>query len=75
MLKSFTSLKKIQRDGIIGAAILVIILIASFVASDAFLDFMARAVIFMLFASALNIILGNGGLRPLGMAMYFGLGS
>lgn len=75
MLKSFNSLKKIQKDGIIGAAILVIILIASFVASDAFLDFMARAVIFMLFASALNIILGNGGLRPLGMAMYFGLGS
>ena len=75
LLATFKNMKKTQRDGIIGIAILVVILIASFVASDAFLDFMARAVIFMLFASALNIILGFGGLRPLGMAMYFGLGS
>lgn len=36
---------------------------------------MSRTVIMMLFASALNIILGFGGLRPLGMATYFGMGS
>ena len=49
--------------------------IYSFFASTSVLDFMSRMVIMMLFASALNIILGFGGLRPLGMATYFGMGS
>ena len=46
-------------------------LLYSFFAADSVLDFMSRTVIMMLFASALNIILGFGGLRPLGMATYF----
>ena len=66
---------KIRRDAIIGAVIVAGMLIYSFFASTSVLDFMSRTVIMMLFASALNIILGFGGLRPLGMATYFGLGS
>ena len=74
-MKAFKSLRKTQRDGIIGAVIVLGMLIYSFFASDAVLDFMSRTVIMMLFASALNIILGFGGLRPFGMATYFGTGS
>ncbi|MCD8222958.1 MAG: branched-chain amino acid ABC transporter permease [Clostridiales bacterium] len=68
-------LTKIQRDAITGAVLVVAIFIYSLFASDSILDFMSRAVIMMLFASALNIILGFGGLRPLGMSTYFGMGS
>lgn len=74
-MKAFKSLSRIKRDAIIGAIIVVFMLVYSFFANDSMLDFMSRTVIMMLFASALNIILGFGGLRPLGMATYFGLGS
>ena len=74
-MNAFRSMPKIRRDAIIGAVIVAGMLIYSFFASTSVLDFMSRTVIMMLFASALNIILGFGGLRPLGMATYFGLGS
>ncbi len=74
-MKAFKALPKTRRDGIIGAVIAVVIFGYSFFASTPVLDFMSRMVIMMLFASALNIILGFGGLRPLGMATYFGMGS
>lgn len=74
-MKAFKALPKIKRDAIIGAVIVVAMLAYSLFANDSILDFMSRTVIMMLFASALNIILGFGGLRPLGMATYFGLGS
>lgn len=74
-MKAWKSLSKIRRDAIMGAVVVIAILAYSFSASDSILDFMSRTVIMMLFASALNIILGFGGLRPLGMATYFGMGS
>lgn len=74
-MKAFKSMSKMKRDGLIGLLICVVMLGYSFFASDAVLDFMSRTVIMMLFATALNIILGFGGLRPLGMATYFGMGS
>lgn len=74
-MKMWSSLSKIKKDAITGAVIVIGMLIYSFFASDSILDFMSRTVIMMLFASALNIILGFGGLRPLGMATYFGMGS
>lgn len=74
-MKAFKALPKIKRDAIIGAVIIAAMFLYSLFASDPILDFMSRTVIMMLFASALNIILGFGGLRPLGMATYFGLGS
>ena len=58
-----------------GLVLVAAVLIYSQFAADSVLDFMSRTVIMMLFASALNIILGFGGLRPLGMATYFGMGS
>ena len=74
-MKAFKALPKTKRDGIIGAVIALALFGYSFFASTPVLDFMSRMVIMMLFASALNIILGFGGLRPLGMATYFGMGS
>ena len=74
-MKAFKTLPKTRRDAIIGASLVIASLIFSFFAADSVLDFMSRTVIMMLFASALNIILGFGGLRPLGMATYFGMGS
>lgn len=74
-MKAFKALPKIKRDAIIGAVLVIAVFIYSLFASDSILDFMSRTVIMMLFASALNIILGFGGLRPLGMATYFGMGS
>lgn len=75
MLKSWKKIPQVKRHLIVGVAICLIMLVYSFFAADSVLDFMSRTVIMMLFASALNIILGFGGLRPLGMATYFGMGS
>lgn len=75
MLSSWKKIPQIKRHAIVGAIICLGMLIYSFFAVDSVLDFMSRTVIMMLFASALNIILGFGGLRPLGMATYFGMGS
>lgn len=75
MLNSWKKIPQIKRHAIVGAIICLGMLIYSFFAVDSVLDFMSRTVIMMLFASALNIILGFGGLRPLGMATYFGMGS
>ncbi|MEY8354592.1 branched-chain amino acid ABC transporter permease [Lachnospiraceae bacterium 54-53] len=74
-MKTWKSLSKIRQDVTVGAVIVTGVLAYSFFASDSVLDFMSRTIIMMLFASALNIILGFGGLRPLGMATYFGMGS
>ena len=74
-MKAWKSLSKIKQDAIVGAVLVITIFVYSLFASDSVLDFMSRTVIMMLFASALNIILGFGGLRPLGMATYFGMGS
>ncbi len=67
--KDFTQKK---RDMIMGIFTVGAILIVSFFSSDPVLDFLCRTVIFMLFATAVNIILGFGGLRPLGQATFFG---
>lgn len=75
MLNKWKEMPLVKQHTIMGALIFGIILVSSFFAADAVLDFMSRMVIMMLFASALNIILGFGGLRPLGMATYFGIGS
>lgn len=69
------SLPQIRKDMVIGGCVVLFLLVYAHFARDAVLDFMSRTVIMMLFASALNIILGFGGLRPLGMATYFGIGS
>ncbi len=74
-MKMWRSLSKVKKDAIVGGIIVIGMLVYSLFASDSVLDFMSRTVIMMLFASALNIILGFGGLRPLGMATYFGMGS
>lgn len=74
-MKTWKSLSKVKKDAVTGAVLVIGMLVYSLFASDAVLDFMSRTVIMMLFASALNIILGFGGLRPLGMATYFGMGS
>ena len=74
-MSTWKSMPKIRRDGIVGLVVFLGLFGFSFVASEPVLDFMSRMVIMMLFASSLNIILGFGGLRPLGMATYFGLGS
>ncbi len=60
------------KDLFIGLVIVVVLLATSLVASDSIVDFMGRMIVYMLFASAVNIILGFGGLRPLGQGMYFG---
>lgn len=67
--KNFTQKK---RDMIMGAFTVGVIFIISLFSSDPVLDFLCRTVIFMLFATAVNIILGFGGLRPLGQATFFG---
>lgn len=74
-MNAFKTLPRMKKDGIIGLVLVAAVLIYSQFAADSVLDFMSRTVIMMLFASALNIILGFGGLRPLGMATYFGMGS
>lgn len=74
-MSKLKAMPKVRRDGLIGGGLALILLVYSFFATDPILDFMSRMVIMMLFASALNIILGFGGLRPLGMSTYFGMGS
>lgn len=74
-MKRWRDIPQLKKDKIMGAVIFLALFIISFFASDSILDFMSRTIIMMLFAEALNIILGFGGLRPLGMATYFGLGS
>lgn len=61
-----------KRDIAMGSIIVVAILVASFFASDSVVDFLGQTVVYMLFAAAVNIILGFGGLRPLGMGTFFG---
>lgn len=73
MSKKLKNISQTKRDLIFGVSIISIILVTSLFASDSVLDFMARMVIYMLFASSVNIILGFGGLRPLGQGTYFGL--
>lgn len=63
---------KISSDLIVGIIGVFLILVVSLFSPDSFLDFLSRMVIYMLLAAACNIILGFGGLRPLGQGMYFG---
>lgn len=72
MKEKLKSLSQATCDLYIGIGMLIIILCVSFLASDSTVDFLCRMVIYMLFASAVNIILGFGGLRPLGQGTYFG---
>lgn len=72
MISKIKSLSQKQRDLLGGIITVIVIFVASCMATDSILDFMSRMVIYMLFASAVNIILGFGGLRPLGQGTYFG---
>ena len=63
-----------KRDALIGVAIFIILLLIGVLSPDSIVDFVCKVVIMMLFASSLNIILGFGGLRPLGHAIFLGLG-
>jgi branched-chain amino acid transport system permease protein len=72
MKARLAALTQSKRDLYLGAFIFGVILIVSLIASESILDFMCRMVIYMLFASASNILLGFGGLSPLGQGTYFG---
>lgn len=72
MISQYKNMSQTKRDTLFGIVTVLAIFIASLMASDSVMDFLSRMVIFMLFASAVNIILGFGGLRPLGQGTYFG---
>jgi branched-chain amino acid transport system permease protein len=72
MLKKLRDMPQIKRDITMAIVMMVVMLMSSLFASDSVTDFLSRMVVYMLFASAVNIILGFGGLRPLGQATYFG---
>lgn len=72
MITKYKNISQTKRDTLFGIITVSVIFIASLMASDSVMDFLSRMVIFMLFASAVNIILGFGGLRPLGQGTYFG---
>ncbi|MBE6011998.1 branched-chain amino acid ABC transporter permease [Anaeropeptidivorans aminofermentans] len=72
MISQYKNMSQTKRDTLFGIITVLAIFIASLMASDSVMDFLSRMVIFMLFASAVNIILGFGGLRPLGQGTYFG---
>lgn len=72
MISKYKNMSQTKRDTLFGIITVLAIFIASLMASDSVMDFLSRMVIFMLFASAVNIILGFGGLRPLGQGTYFG---
>jgi len=75
MLSKLRDIPQIKRDIAMGIFSLLVIFIASLMVSDSVIDFLCRMVIYMLFAAACNILLGFGGLRPLGQATYFGFGA
>lgn len=72
MLQKLSNVPQKRRDAVIGIFTVVAILLVSFFAPDSIVDFMSRMVVYMLFAEAVNIIIGLGGLRPLGQGMFFG---
>ena len=72
MLAKWKALSQMKRDIIFGCVTVLLISVISFSATDSLTEFLCRTVIYMLFASAVNIILGFGGLRPLGQGTYFG---
>lgn len=75
MLKFLKNLSQGRRDAVMGLlTVLAIVLVAS-LSSDSIVDFLSRTVVYMLFSVAVNIILGFGGLRPLGMGTFFGFSS
>lgn len=71
-MKRYLNISQKKKDLYLGVFTVVSIFIVSLFASDSITDFLCRTVIYMLFASAVNIILGFGGLRPLGQGTYFG---
>ncbi len=72
MITTWKNLSQTKRNKYIGIFTFVAILLASLSSSDSIIDFLCRLVCYMLFAEAVNIILGFGGLRPLGQGTYFG---
>jgi branched-chain amino acid transport system permease protein len=72
MLQILTNVSQKKRDAAMGIFIIITILMVSIFSSDSVVDFMSRMVVYMLFAVAVNIILGFGGLRPLGQGTFFG---
>ncbi len=72
MLNKLKNFSQTKRDILMGIFTVAVIFCISLSAADSVIDFMCRMVIYMLFACAVNIILGFGGLRPLGQATYFG---
>lgn len=74
-MKQLPGIPQKKRDLYMGIFTVAAIFILSLFASESVTDFLCRTVIYMLFASAVNIILGFGGLRPLGQGTYFGFGA
>lgn len=72
MRNKLKGISQTKRDVCMGIFTVAVIFVTSLFAADSVIDFLCRMVIYMLFASAVNIILGFGGLRPLGQATYFG---
>ena len=70
--EKLNGLSQIKRDLYMGIITAGLILIVSLFAADSTLDVLSRLVIYMMFAAAVNIILGFGGLRPLGQGTFFG---
>lgn len=62
-----------NKDLITGSLVVLAFIVASLIGNVSTIDFLSRILVFMLFATAVNIILGYGGLRPLGQGMYLGL--
>ena len=71
-LHSLEHISQKKRDAGMGLITVAVVLIVAVFASDSVVDFLSRMVVYMLFAVAVNIILGYTGLRPLGQGTFFG---
>jgi branched-chain amino acid transport system permease protein len=68
----------VPADGLvkaIGAAALLVLVVAPFVVSGSLLLTLTELTIFALFAASLHLMMGPGGMASFGHAAYFGLGA
>jgi branched-chain amino acid transport system permease protein len=64
------------RDAIVAlAGLLVVLAIPLFVRSPAFEDFIIRLSAMALFATSLNLLVGNTGMVSFGHGMFYGFGA
>ena len=69
-----SALSKVDRGVLIGAGVVVLLIVLMIVVPESWTLMLNKMVIMALFATSMNVLLGYGGMMPMGHAIFLGIG-